>query len=189
MPENQPPLRHLNYSKKGRTRSYKAKGGGGGGRPAVYLRQRSAHAAALRSQLELVQAEDQRRRISAELSNYSSDVGTIIEIVGEADHPLQYERLESTTGVVLLNSRKILTRDSQGIEKEVPVATVFVKHGALIYFTRRVKDYAEKNTKTGDPRNQPLIANISSIGLAAIEAYWTSPSPPPYEASAFKALS
>ena len=179
MPDNQPSLRHLDYSKRGRARSYKAKSGGGGGPAAIYPRQRAAHAAALKSELELIQAEDQRRRIETELSNYSSDVGTVIQIVGEAAHPLQYESLESTTGIVLLNSRKILTRDSQGVENEVPAATVFVKHGSLIYFTKRVKDYAEKTTRAGAPRNEPLIANISSIGLAAIEAYWTSEQPLP----------
>lgn len=179
MPDNQSPLRHLDYSERGRTRGYKAKPGGGGRRAALYPRRRSEHAAALKGQLELIQTEDERRRTATELSNYSSDVGTIIEIVGEATYPLEYERLDSKTGVVLLNSRKILTRDSQGVEQEIPAATVFVKHGSLVYFTRRVKDYAEKSTAAGDPRNAPLIANISSIGLAAIEAYWTSAEPLP----------
>ena len=179
MPETQDPLKHLDYSNRARSRGYKAKGTGRGGGPPIYRRRRDRHAAALRGQLELIQAEDQRRRISDELANYTSDVGTIIEIVGEPDYPLQYESLESTTGVVLLNTRTMRKQDSQGVEKDVPVATVFVKHGALSYFTRRVKEYAEKNTRSGKPRNQPLIDNISAIGLAAIEAYWTSHQPLP----------
>ena len=63
---------------------------------------------------------------------------------------------------------------------DVMVATVFVKHGKLSHLTKSVEDYSRMKSRTDmtgkviAADKADLIANIESIGIAAIEAFWTS---------------
>jgi hypothetical protein len=67
-----------------------------------------------------------------------------------------------------------------------------VKHGKLSYLAKSLEDYAQSKTrtdKTGKVKaadKADLIANIESIGVAAIEAFWTSKHPLPDRAIASK---
>ncbi|MEQ1853647.1 MAG: S8 family peptidase, partial [Chthoniobacteraceae bacterium] len=186
MPGEQPTvLRHLDYSGRAKPQPYIAKGGGGGAFK-LFPRQRAAHAGKLRGELQQVQLEAERLRLSQELANYEEDAGVTLEIRGVPNHPLKLEPLDSPRlGITLENVRQESVVLSGGEEAVVVVAKVFVKHGKLTYLTKRVEDYAREATRTAKTGkvihtdHEDFIANIESIGIAAIEAFWTSKHPLP----------
>ena len=186
MPGEQPAvLHHLDYSGRAKAQPYTAKGGGGGTFK-LFPRQRAAHAGKLRGELQQVELEAERVRLSQELANYEDDAGISLEIRGAPNHPLKLEPLDSPRfGITLENVREESVEQTGGQDAKVIVATVFVKHGKLTYLTKRVEDYARMATRTDKTGkvihadHEEFIANIESIGIAAIEAFWTSKHPLP----------
>jgi hypothetical protein len=59
------------------------------------------------------------------------------------------------------------------------MASVRVPYGQLQRFVRMVEAFRTRNTRTGNPKNQDLIATIAEIRLAALEALWTEDRPLP----------
>src|SRR6266481_1893163 len=175
MPESPPSaLRHLNYSGRARREQYTAKGGGGG-KFAVFPRRLADHARKLQGELQVAQHELERIRISQELAEYTEDAGINLEIRGEPDYPLNLEALDAPKfGISLKNVRSIEVTNHDGSTITVMIATVFVEHNKLSYLIKRVEEYAGERTEKGRPKHEKLVANISAIGLAAIEAFWTS---------------
>lgn len=53
------------------------------------------------------------------------------------------------------------------------LATVFVPDGKLRHFFSKITQYQNKDTSKGEPQNNPLVASISEIKLAALEQLWT----------------
>ncbi|MDB5733170.1 MAG: hypothetical protein JWQ03_3065, partial [Variovorax sp.] len=125
------------------------------------------------------QVESDRLSISQELAGYEEDAGITLFIRSVPGYPLKLESLDSPRyGVSLLSAR-------QEEESGVRVATVFVKHRKLGHLVKQVEAYSEekthldKNGKVKAADRADLIANIESIGIAAIEAFWTSRHPLP----------
>ncbi len=125
-------------------------------------------------------------RLSQELASYEEDAGINLEIRGVPNHPLKLEPLDSPrSGITLKNVRQEFVVLTGGEEAVIVVATVFVKHGKLTYLTKRVEDYARMATRTDrtgkviHTDHEDFVANIESIGIAAIEAFWTSKRPLP----------
>lgn len=52
-------------------------------------------------------------------------------------------------------------------------ATVFVPEGKVEKFIGKFEAYLNEETKTGKPKNQPLVDSISDLRLATIESLWT----------------
>lgn len=186
MPGEQPAvLRHLDYSGRAKPQPYRAKGGGAGAFK-LFPRQRATHAGKLRGELQQAQVESERLRLSRELANYEEDAGINLEIRGVPNHPLKLEPLDSPrSGITLASVREESVELPSGEVAAVIVATVFVKHGKLTYLIKRVEDYArvatrtDKNGKVIHADHENFIANIESIGIAAIEAFWNSKHPLP----------
>ncbi len=186
MPGEQPTLlRHLDYSGRAKPQPYIAKGGGGGTFK-LFPRQRAVHAAKLRAELQTAQVEAERLRLSRELANYDEDAGIKLEIRGAPNHPLKLEPLDAPRfGITLENDRVESVILPSGEKAMVVVATVFVKHGKLSYLAKRLEAYARNATRTDkigkviQADHEDFIANIESIGIAAIKAFWTSKHPLP----------
>lgn len=176
MPGETPtPLRHIDYSGRATHQNYTAKGGNERKFDLV-PRQRAAHANKLRGELMAAQQEEKRRRLTEELAGYEEDLGIDLEIRGAPDHELKLESLDAPKfGVVLKNVRVIETPRPEGGSTRTMIATVFVRHGKLTYLIKRIDDYASNAQRD----HKKLIANIDSIGLAAVEAFWTSKHPLP----------
>lgn len=183
-------LRHLDYSGKAKQQPYTAKGSGGGDFK-LFPRQRAAHAAKLRGDLQVVQLESERLRLSLELAPYEAEAGVNLEIRGVPGYPLSVEPFDADTksGVFLKNVRPEETTLPDGSKVTTTIATVFVKHGKLTFLTKRIEAYAserqtiiQKGKRTGEVMkldHETFIANIEPIGIAAIEAFWTSRHPLP----------
>jgi hypothetical protein len=184
-------LRHLDYSGRAKQQPYKAKGTGGAGDFALVPRQRAAHAAKLRGELRAAQSESDRLKVLTELAPYAEEIGINLEIRGKPGFPLSVEPFDAApqSGVALKNVRFEKTSRADGSEVVTTIATVFVRHGKLTFLTKRIEDYVEerqtiiqKGKRAGQVMkldNETLIANIESIGVAAIEAFWTSRHPLP----------
>lgn len=183
-------LRHIDYSGRAKRKDYRPKRTRG---PEFRLvpRQRAAHAARLRNEIQRAQHEAERLRLSQELADYEEDAGINLEIRGKPGFPLALSSLDldPKSGIVLKNVRQETAKLAGGVEEVTTIATIFVRHGKLSYLAKRIEDYANerktviKNGKlTGHERkldHESLIANIESIGIAAIEAFWTSKRPLP----------
>lgn len=180
MPADLPPvLRHLDYSGRASPKPYTAKGSGGAKFKRFERQDRQAHAGKLRGELQQAQMESERLRCSPELANYEEDAGVTLTIRSAPAHPLKTEALDSPRfGISLLSVR-------QEEETNVTVATVFVRHGKLTRLVEKVEAYSRMKTRTDKTGkaiaadNADLISNIESIGVAAIEVFWTSKHPLP----------
>ncbi len=184
-------LRHLDYSGRAKQQPYKAKSIGRGDDFPLVPRQRAAHAAKLRGDLRAAQLESERLKVLQELVPYAEDVGINLEIRGKPSFPLSLEPFDAApkSGVALKNVRQETVTHSDGTVEVTTIATVFVRHGKLTFLAKRIEDYVnerqtiiQKGKRAGQVMkldNEPLIANIESIGIAAIEAFWTSRHPLP----------
>jgi hypothetical protein len=94
--------------------------------------------------------------------------GVYIEFAGEPGFDLIFESLEYlSSGIRLLNVRK----EDDG-DKPVTLATVYIPHDKRSHFLRKIEKYAEEETKTGTPKNKPLIESISHIQEATLSSFW-----------------
>lgn len=177
--ENPAVLRHLDYSGRAKPKPYTAKGSGGVKFRRFERLDRQAHAGKLHGDLVQAQAECERLKISQELAGYEEDAGVTLVVRSAPGHPLKLESLDSPGRGFTLESVK------HDEEADVMIATVFVKHGKLSHLTKSVEDYSRMKSRTDKTGKviaadkADLIANIESIGIAAIEAFWTSKHPLP----------
>ncbi len=115
----------------------------------------------------------------------AEDFGLLLNVKSAPGFPLKLESLEKgpskhNDGIYLLNVRH---RDTpRGIVTE---AAILVPFGQLKTLANKVSAYADpaKDTTNSEgvtsPRNADLVANIDSIGVAALEALWTESEPLP----------
>lgn len=192
MPSDSPViLRHLDYSGRAKPELFKARQPGGGSDFPIYPRQRAGHAAKLRGDLQVVELEADRLRLTQELAPLEDDIGINLEIRGVPDYPLNCDPFDADpkSGITLKAVRQVESASPDGSIQVTTVATVFVRHGKLSFLTKRIDDYVNERKTTiskgehkGEERaldHEKLIANIESIGIAAIEAFWTSVHPLP----------
>jgi hypothetical protein len=84
----------------------------------------------------------------------------------EAGYPDALKSLEDRNK----NIELVATRDVG----DTVLATVYVPNGQLLsVFERKIQKYASKNTPSGHPAHQSLIAPIRAIRLAALHDFWT----------------
>ena len=136
-------------------------------RPKLHIppRFRHIHGQNLLNKLDLVRQE--AAAAGREQLAFGIDVGNgiYLQFESEPGFDLKFESLESIrSGIELLAVKKIDDRT---------LATCFVPEGGLTYFVKLVTQYLEKDTKTGKPRNKPLIESITEIRKAVLEALWT----------------
>lgn len=170
-------LRHLDYSGRAKAKDYSYHGGGGRSSFMRRERDRATHAAKLRGELLYAASEAERLRKLPELAEYEDEAGITLVIRSAPNHPLKLESLDSPDrGVILSSTKTEKVEMPDGGSAEVMLASVFVKHGKLTYLTQRVAEYEAMKMRADGVAidNADLIANIESIGVAAIESFWNS---------------
>lgn len=151
---------------------------GGGARKLLRRVDRRAHGIALKNDATRVFSTFDERIAGAGISDEElRATGTIVVLEGEGStYPLKVDSLNSFTGGKSRKPKWLLlsAREAQGEKPEI--ATVWVSDSYREQFIKLFEDYIndEKNTKTGRPKNQDLVANISRIRKAVIDALWTS---------------
>lgn len=142
----------------------------GGGGSALPTRVAASHSAILQDRLTRAWADSEGRQAAG----LTTRQGCYIEFVSAPGADLALKSLESvSSGIRLLNVR---THDDGRT-----LATVYVPSSQRSYFLNRIRDYgdATKNTKKGNPKNQPLVASIDDIAAAVLKDFWTDNAPFP----------
>ncbi|MCP4445788.1 MAG: S8 family peptidase [Myxococcales bacterium] len=137
----------------------------GGGSPKFPSRARGNHGASLVAKLESVRARAEQ--LGAERAAYGldADSGICIQFESAANYDLVLESLENgPQGIELLAVRVIAG---------ITTATVFVPNGKVSFFISRVEAYLSEDTAKGKPKNQKLVASISDLRAAVLDAFWT----------------
>lgn len=94
--------------------------------------------------------------------------GTYLEFSSASEYDLTIKSLENRSqGIYLLNVQE--DKDTQTIK-----ATVYIPEGKESYFIKKIEDYADesKNTKSGNPKNNNLVASIEDIKVALLDSFW-----------------
>jgi hypothetical protein len=165
-------LPHLQMFDRGISQEYKSRPGRG---PTLNLpaRDRATHGSALREQLQHFVALSNNLQLERAARNLEALVpsGIIIEFESAPGFDLAFARLDLPgSGIELLNHKVV---------GNVHYATCFVPEGKLDVLVGKVRDYLERDTAKGNPRNKELVESIQSIGRATIAAFWTDEVPPP----------
>lgn len=165
---------------------------GGGGNARLRPVERRAHGLALRGELDQVLTEDAeaRSRLSLDIEELRA-LGTILVIEGaDASYPLKLESLTRMSTHSKVQRRPwwmlLSVEPAEGDREER--ATVWVSDEYRQRFIKIFEDYLDKvstegrpenwTTPEGNPRNQALVANISSIRRAFLDDLWTSEGEP-----------
>ncbi len=134
-------------------------------------RNRAAHATHLKNQLERISDVADARTIEQKEAGIDSGYGITLQFESEPNFDLKFESLDiSRSGIELLNVKRLPNGRT--------IATVFVPDGKLSILLKRIDAYERENTKPNTagetrPKNEDLVAGISSIRIAAIQALWT----------------
>lgn len=139
-------------------------------------RDRVSHAERLIRQLALIRQKGEAVTVERRAAGLSTDFGLVIEFASDPDFALKADSLEKRrSGIQLLNVRRRTVSNETGSTSEVEMATVRIPFGKLDVLQGLVDAYRTENTRKGRPKNQNLIASISDIREAALEAFWTDP--------------
>ena len=179
--ENIRNLRHILVAGRTSEVAFTSPPGGGGGRVTFPQRNRAAHAALLSQELRAIRERDEAVRAERQVVGLSTEYGLVLEFESEPGFMLQTQSLERKSAeIALLNVRTRVVERPGGDMKVVEMATVRVPFGRLQVFEELVASYRDENTaKKGNPAHEPLVAPIKAIRTAALEAFWTEPTPLP----------
>lgn len=131
-------------------------------------RDRYTHAVSLQHKLLDIWESDVRNKVARKAISLPTRDGTYLEFLSKKGYELITDSLENRRrNIQLLNVKQVVSE-----EGNLTKATVFIPKGSEKYFLDKVKEYAEKETKKGNPRNAPLINSIEDIKLALLESFW-----------------
>ena len=58
------------------------------------------------------------------------------------------------------------------LTQEITRATVFIPSGKQENFLKKIRKYAEEDTKKGKPKNADLVQSVEDMRLAVLESFW-----------------
>jgi hypothetical protein len=97
--------------------------------------------------------------------------GVYVEFEGAPGYDLVTKSLEDRgAGIRLLNVYTI--RSESDPTQEITRATVFIPSGKQENFLKKIRKYAEEDTKKGKPKNADLIQSVEDMRLAVLESFW-----------------
>lgn len=140
-------------------------------------RNRANHANGLLGQLQVARAASTAIAAEQREEGLEHGLGIYLSFESDPDFALKFESLDVVRSGIELCALKT-TEDNR------TTATVFVPEGKIEQFIRKVEAYRDENTTPRQPggptrpKHENLIASISEISLAALEALWTEPGEP-----------
>lgn len=97
--------------------------------------------------------------------------GVYVEFEGAPGYDLVTKSLEDRgAGIRLLNVYTL--RSESDPTQEITRATVFIPSGKQENFLKKIRKYAEEDTKKGKPKNADLIQSVEDMRLAVLESFW-----------------
>lgn len=133
---------------------------------------RRQHGQRLRDDLQQAEADAVERRRDRPVSVEGAVEGIYATFESFPGIDLALKSLDPQQGRTHPELVSVQTIDVGGATVER--ATVFIPHGKINYFLKRITQYLD-TAHTDNPRNRKLIDTIQSIRAASIEALWTDP--------------
>lgn len=170
MPTKQPrPLPHIYLPGHGAPEPYTRPKGGGGDDEGPPARNRAQHAAALEKALAAALAGAESVRAAPDPAATAGTPGFYLEFELPAKQVAIADKLEKRSGEKIeLVAVRPLDPEGQRVS-----ATVFVPESQRDYFGKKIEAYRTKETRTGKPQNEPLVASIETVRLAALRSLYT----------------
>ncbi len=141
------------------------------GAPRFPTRDRPAHSDRLRRQWESIWTRAKERQESRTAVSMPTRDGIYVEFEGAPGYDLVTKSLEDRgAGIRLLNVYKV--RSENDPTQEITRATVFIPSGKQENFLKKIRKYAEEDTKKGKPKNADLIQSVEDMRLAVLESFW-----------------
>lgn len=131
-------------------------------------RARAAHAARLERAIGTAIATARQRRAAQPDRLIAGEQGFYLQFDIPLAHREALDGLENRPKGIEIVAVKPISQDS-----EVVQATVFVPERAADHFVQKVTDYRDKETKTGRPKNEKLVASLQDARLAGVRALFT----------------
>lgn len=131
-------------------------------------RARAAHARKLEQALGTAVAEARRRLAARDEEVAEGERGFYLEFEIPAAERAAVEALENKPKAIELVAVRPLAAGEETVS-----ATVFVPERSADFFTDKVEAYRDRETRTGKPKNEALIARIEDVRLAAVRSLFT----------------
>ncbi|OMP74971.1 S8 family peptidase [[Flexibacter] sp. ATCC 35208] len=123
--------------------------------------------------------KQQLRRAVADFEQSPDDRLVYVVLKSPHDFLIDISKLDEKKGIYQVrNTREIEIEDQNGNKHIVIEATVYLNREGGSKFLKKADDYINKTTRTGQPRNQSLIANIDEIRAATLQSFWQEPELP-----------
>lgn len=163
------PLPHIYLPGHGAPEPYTRPKGGGGDDEGPPARDRAQHAAALKKALMAAIANADSVRATPDPAATAGTPGVYLEFELPAKQVAIADKLEKRSGQQIeLVAVRPLDPDGQRVS-----ATVFVPESQRDYFGKKIEAYRTRETRTGKPKNEPLVASIETVRLAALRSLYT----------------
>ncbi|GAB4045839.1 S8 family peptidase [Spirosoma litoris] len=131
-------------------------------------RDRNSHSQKLNNQLKAIWSKIKIKEQARTAISLPTKNGAYLEFSSQAGKELVTKSLEDIrSGVRLLN---VKYTDDQA---KTVIATVFIPKGKESILLKKIVDYQESETKSGNPKNQNLVNSIEDIKIALVESLWT----------------
>ncbi len=152
--------------------------GGGSAKPREI--ERRAHGRRLSAELgDTLRQQDQQRELP-DIEALRAQ-GVIITIEGATNYLLKLDSLDRWSRHTKVPKRPkwLLLSVEPATDNSLEGAHVWVSDDYRVGFLRLFEDFLEQDTKTGKPRNQALVANMSRIRATTLRDLWQSDGEPP----------
>lgn len=139
-------------------------------RPVPGPADRRQHARVLTAALRSAERESIERRDELSITVHGAEPGLYVEFESPPGIDLKLESLEDRRKGIELVAVRTIERPE---EPPVQLAAVFVPDGKLSHFAQRFEQYANEQTRRGEPRHKDLVDRIASLRRATLRALWT----------------
>ena len=142
----------------------------GGGEVGFPMRDRARHADHLEGVLRQVLDEADAQIAARDASIAGGMEGFYLEFELPNSQAGLLDKLEDRRGKQQI---ELVSVHPSRTQEDKIAATVFVPASKRNIYLKKIREYREKETKTGKPRNEPLVASIDTIRLAQVQSLYT----------------
>lgn len=131
-------------------------------------RVRAAHAQRLGNAIGTAVQQGRQKLAVRDQEIAEGEAGFYLEFEIPASERAAVEGLENKPAAIELVAVRPVAEG-----EDLVSATVFVPARSADFFAKKVNDYRDKDTKSGKPKNEALVARIEDVKLAAVRSLFT----------------
>lgn len=154
------------------TQSYTSHAAGGGsGAP---RREPASHGASLRTAFDTA-AETARERRAESVRELAQDEPDGVYLTFESFPGIEHALASLEDRRDPRPAELVAVRDEPDSDGSVQLATVWIPDDAIGTFVRKLEEYVEEVTPSGNPRHRKLWDRVRDVRMATLDALWTEP--------------